>query len=186
MRTSCKAWLLPKVAECGHPIMNGESTPLAAHLPFHLSDDDKTVEFHFVGSNLIARNKRWSSPRKTNDHRSARIYLHWLVRDRWPGSYIKLHRRPLDRTAWVARRSKGFAISSTLRQMRLRQNWPKNLPGKVPKWSQRWWKRWCARQCPVNFIEEAQSTWKLNQNKPTNARLSAADQVKQYNIGSDT
>ena len=55
MRTSCKAWLLPKVAECGHPLVNGESTPLAARLPFHLSDDDKTVEFHFVGSNLIAR-----------------------------------------------------------------------------------------------------------------------------------
>lgn len=37
-----------------------------------------------------------------------------------------------------------------------------------------------------SYIEEAQSTWKLNQNKPKNARRSAADQVEQYNIGSDT
>ena len=27
--------------------MNGEVTPLAAHLPFYLSDDDKTVELIF-------------------------------------------------------------------------------------------------------------------------------------------
>ena len=36
------------------------------------------------------------------------------------------------------------------------------------------------------YIEEVQSTWKLNQNKPENARLSAADQVEKHNIGSDT
>ena len=55
MRTSRKAWLLPKAAGFGHLTMNGKGTPTTAHIPFPLPYDDKTVEFHFVGSNLIAR-----------------------------------------------------------------------------------------------------------------------------------
>ena len=35
-------------------------------------------------------------------------------------------------------------------------------------------------------IEEVQSTWKLNQNKPDSARVNAANQVENYDIGSDT
>ena len=30
------------------------------------------------------------------------------------------------------------------------------------------------------------STWKLDQNKPENVRLRAADQVEQHNVGCDT
>ena len=43
-----------KAAGIGHLIMNGERTPLAAHIPFHLSDDYKSVELHLVRSKLIA------------------------------------------------------------------------------------------------------------------------------------
>ena len=43
-----------KAAGIGHFIMNGERTPLAAHIPFHLSDDYKTVELHLVRSKPIA------------------------------------------------------------------------------------------------------------------------------------
>ena len=35
-------------------------------------------------------------------------------------------------------------------------------------------------------IEELQSTWKLNQNKPDSARINAANQVENYDIRSDT
>ena len=44
-----------KAAGFGHLIMNGEGAPLAAHIPFHLSDDVQTVELHLVRSNPIAR-----------------------------------------------------------------------------------------------------------------------------------
>lgn len=40
---------------------------------------------------------------------------------------------------------------------------------------------------PCEFhIEDVQSIWKLNKNKPKNGRLSAADQVEQHSVGSDT
>ena len=40
---------------------------------------------------------------------------------------------------------------------------------------------------PFRFdVEEVRGTWKLNQNKPDAARLSAADHVDAYGIGQDT
>ena len=40
---------------------------------------------------------------------------------------------------------------------------------------------------PCEFdIEDVQSIWKLNKNKPKNGRLSAADQVEKHSVGFDT
>ena len=38
--------------------MNGQCTPIAAHIPFHLSDYDKTAYVHLVRSNPIMRATR--------------------------------------------------------------------------------------------------------------------------------
>ena len=59
----------------GHLVMNGDGAPLAAHIPFHLTNNRQTAELHLVRSNPIARNKRRCSPSKTHDYWSTRIYF---------------------------------------------------------------------------------------------------------------
>ena len=100
--------------------MNGERTPLPAHIPFHLTDDYKTVEMHLVRSKPIAR-------AITDGSAPAKLMT--------PEVMEKMMRQIVS--------------------------------------------------CEF-YIEEVQHTWKLNQNKPENAQLSAADQVEKHNIGSDT
>ena len=64
-----------KAAGSCHLIMNGKGTSLTAHIPVHLSYDDKSLKLHLVRSNPIALAMRGGAAPAQLMIRSAWIYF---------------------------------------------------------------------------------------------------------------
>ena len=167
--------------------VNGDdSAPLLSHVPFLLSDDGRIVELHLVRSNPIVR--------LLDKPRAARIAVSgpdtyispdWYgVADQVPTwNYIAVHLtgglelRPQDELHDLLDRQ------SALFENRLR---PKT-PWMTGKMSHGVMERMMRMIVPCRMqITAVDGTWKLSQNKTTEARLQAADHVDGDGMGAET
>lgn len=166
--------------------VNGTDAPMMSHVPFLLSEDGTTADLHLVRSNPIARATSEPTPvRIAVSGLDSYISPDWYrVGDQVPTwNYVTVH------------------LAGTLAPMpeadlpdlldRLSLHFEERLLPK-PVWSQ-------SKMAPEALakmlrmirpfrmtISDVQGTWKLGQNKPDDVRLSAADHVAAFGIGSDT
>lgn len=169
----------------GQITCNGPDGLLSAHVPVLLSDDGTSLDLHFVRSNPIARHL--SEPRDillsitgpdgyvspdwygTDDQVPTWNYVAVSIR----GTLEKLDQdmirgtidrqsahfeNQMDKTPWTSAKMTPDVLEKMMRQI-------------VP--------------CRIT-IADVQSTFKLNQNKPDDVRLRAADQMAQSGIGMET
>lgn len=163
--------------------INGESSPLIAHVPFALSQGRDMIEMHLVRSNPVARAVPAQAVMAVGGP-DAYISPDWYgIDDQVPTwNYIAVHiRGRLE-----------LRPQEELRGMldRLTARFEADLP-KPP---------WTADKMPPELldrmmrsivparlhIEDVQGTWKANQNKPDPVRLAAADQLEAANAGAET
>jgi transcriptional regulator len=162
-----------------------DGAPLLSHVPFVLSDDGAWADLHLVRSNPIVRAlKQPLQTRLAVGGPDAYVSPDWYgIPDQVPTwNYVAVHligrlelrpqeelRSLLDRQsavfearlapkpAWTADKMDPEALGRMMRQI-------------VP--------------CRL-MIEDVQSTWKLNQNKTTDARLGAAKGIEASGVGSE-
>lgn len=166
--------------------VNGADAPMMSHIPFLLSKDGATADLHLVRSNPISRSLKEATP--------ARIAVSG------PDSYISPDWYRLDDQVptwnYVA-----VHLTGTLTPLpdadlpdlldRLSHFFEERLLPK-PIWSQSKMKPEALAKMmrmirPFRLtVTDVQGTWKFGQNKPDTARLSAADHVAAYGIGSET
>lgn len=161
--------------------INGPQAPLAAHVPFVLDEDH--LELHLVRSNPIARLLKDSmSALLTVSGPDSYISPDWYEMDHdqvptW--NYVAVHLRG-DIRALTPKETRGHLERlSDAFESRL----PK-APWKVDKMPDATLTKLMRMIVPCKMvISEVEGTWKLNQNKPADARRLAAQEVEQSPIG---
>ncbi len=162
----------------GQLSVNGPDAPLAAHIPFLLSQDGASVEFHLVRSNPIAR--ALAAPLAallavTGPDGYVSPDWYGLGNDQVPTwNYIAVHLRgTIETLAPDALRPHLDRLSAHFEAGLL----PKP-PWKVSKMPDDALARMMRQIVPCRMqIAEVAGTWKLNQNKPDAARLRAAEAI---------
>jgi transcriptional regulator len=169
----------------GQLCINGDAVPLLAHIPFLLSDDDTTIDLHLVRSNPIAR--ALATPQSAVIAVSGPdgyVSPDWYgVPDQVPTwNYVAVH---LHGTL-------NLLPQDTMRDMLDRQSahfedlLPK-APWTTSKMTPDVLDRMMRQIVPCRLtLTDVQSTWKLNQNKPDDVRLRAADGMEASGLGVDT
>lgn len=163
--------------------VNGPDGPETAHVPFLLAPDGVRLELHLMRSNPIAR--------------AAKVPQAATLTVLGPDSYISpdWYEIPDQVPTWnyIAIRLRGMvqlepqAILHDLLD-RQSEHFETQLTPK-PAWtsakmSNGVMERMMRSIVPLSIaVQEIHGTWKLNQNKPEAARLSAANQVAQHGIG---
>lgn len=163
-----------------------DAAPLISHIPFLLSPDGARAEFHLVRSNPIAR----SLKARALPARLAVQGPHSYISPDWYGvpdqvptwNYIAVHLvgeislQPQEALHDLLDRQ------SALFEERLK---PK-MPWTTAKMTDSVLEKMLRQIVPcVMRMDEVQSTWKLNQNKPDAVRLAAADHVEGQGIGQE-
>ncbi|MEM6761090.1 MAG: FMN-binding negative transcriptional regulator [Pseudomonadota bacterium] len=162
-----------------------EAVPLLAHVPFLLSDDGAIAELHLVRSNPIARALKTPLAAKIAvNGPDGYISPDWYgVADQVPTwNYIAihltgtLHMRPQEEMRdLLDRQSAHFEDQLT----------PKT-PWKTDKMTPEVLTRMMRQIVPCRFeVAAVDGTWKLNQNKDDAVRLSAANHVEAFGIGTE-
>lgn len=165
--------------------INADGGPLLSHVPFHLLEDDKTIELHLVRSNPILRMIK--EPQEAVISvlgGDSYISPDWYeIDDQVPTwNYVAVHLRgtlsllPQERIHEVL--------------VKLTASMEERLAPKKPwisdKMDQDAYERMLRQILPVRMdVSKVDGTWKLNQNKPDEVRLRAADAVEKYGIGSE-
>ncbi|MGR3678453.1 MAG: FMN-binding negative transcriptional regulator [Paracoccaceae bacterium] len=163
-------------------VTNG--VPLISHVPFLLSDDGETVDLHLVRSNPITR--------ALSEPLEAKVAVSGpdgYVSPDWYGAfdqvptwnYVAVHLtgvlelRPQKELRHLLDRQSAFFESRLA---------PKS-PWTAAKMDAEALERMMRQIVPARFrVDNVQGTWKLNQNKPEDVRLRAADGVR-TGIGSE-
>ncbi len=165
--------------------VNGSEAPLISHIPFLLSDDGTRAEFHLVRSNPIAR---LAAPLRA---RLAVQGAHGYVSPDWYGindqvptwNYIAVHLagevelRPADELRDLLDRQSAWF------EDRLKPKTPWKAAKMTPDVLDRMMRQIVPCRMHVSKIE---GTWKMNQNKPDDVRLSAAQNIEAAGLGSET
>jgi len=163
--------------------VNGDDGPLAAHVPFLLSDDGRVLEFHLMRSNPIVQalpGRALMAIAGPDDYISPDWYE---LPDQVPTwNYVAVHLRgPLDLRPEAGLRDlldRQTAQFETLLQ-------PKT-PWSPDKMPQHVIQRLMRMIVPCRMqIDDVQGTWKLAQNKPDAARMSAARHLEAFGHGPD-
>ena len=163
-----------------------DGAPLISHIPFILSETGDAAEFHLVRSNPIVRVLANPSP-----VRLAVQGPHGYISPDWYGTedqvptwnYVAVHltgmaelRPQAELRALLDRQSAAF-------ELRLL---PK-APWTTEKMTAEALERMMRQIVPCRMtVTDVQGTWKLNQNKPDDVRLRAADHVDGYGMGMET
>lgn len=165
--------------------VSGLDAPLISHIPFLLSEDGAWAEFHLVRSNPIARALK--IPLRA---RLAVLGPHSYISPDWYGiedqvptwNYLAVHLigevelRPVEELRNLLDRQSAFYEQRLL---------PK-APWTTEKMTPEALDRMMRQIMPARMrIDQIDGTWKLNQNKPDDVRLRAADHVAGYGIGSE-
>lgn len=165
---------------------NGDGVPIVAHVPFLLDEDAATIGMHLVRSNSIARVLKSGPCLATLCVTGPDGYVSpdWYgVEDQVPTwNYIAVH--------FTGRLE--LRPSAELHDLLDRQSahFESQLTPKVPwtssKMSPGVMDRMMRAIVPVHLhVSDMQSTWKLGQNKPQDARRRAAGHLKEGGIGTD-
>ena len=165
--------------------VTGDAAPLISHIPFLLNKAGDLAEFHLVRSNPIARALSGRLP--------ARLAVqgpHSYISPDWYGAedqvptwnYVAVHlvgeveARPAGELRDLLDRQSAHYEDRLL---------PKR-PWKTEKMTDAVLDRMMRQIVPCRMrVDEITGTWKLNQNKPDDVRLRAADHVDAYGIGSE-
>lgn len=166
--------------------VNGADGPVLSHIPFLLSDDGRTADLHLVRSNPIARALDAPLPAVIAiSGPDGYVSPDWYgVDDQVPTwNYVAVHLRgtlaalPADTMRDMLDRQSGHFETLLL---------PKT-PWTTPKMTPDVLDRMMRQIIPCRLtLSDVQGTWKLNQNKPDDVRLRAADAMAQSGIGTDT
>lgn len=167
--------------------MNGDDVPLIAHVPFVYDPDAQLILFHLVRSNPIARVLR-------NGPRTAKFVVngpHGYISPDWYGiddqvptwNYVAVHATGMvtllpdaDLGPILTRLSDHFEGALA----------PKPI-WKMSKLDPATQEKMMRQIVPCQMtVDELDGTWKLGQNKPDAARVSAADALGRSSIGVDT
>lgn len=166
--------------------VNGEDGPLMAHVPFVLSEDGKSADLHLVRSNPIARTL--AAP------------THAIIAVSGPDSYISPDWYGIEGQVptwnYVAVHLRGTLTQLPAEALRasidtLAARFEAQLAPK-PAWTNdkmppEALARMMRMIVPFRFdVKSVDGTWKLAQNKPDDARISAAKHVQGYGIGQET
>jgi transcriptional regulator len=154
--------------------VNGPDGPLAAHVPFQLSDDAATVDFHLARSNPIARAGLPMPALLAVAGPDAYVSPDWYdLPDQVPTwNYVAVHLRGvLEPLPEDALRPHVDALSA---------DHEGRITGKTPwtsaKMSEGAMPRMMRMILPFRMrVQAVDGTWKLNQNKPDAVRDRAAD-----------
>ncbi|WP_299047798.1 FMN-binding negative transcriptional regulator [uncultured Tateyamaria sp.] len=167
--------------------VNGEDGPMMSHVPFLIDERGAQLDLHLVRSNPIARAVVKVPMRAKIAVSGADGYISpdWYeVPDQVPTwNYIAVHmagtleRLPQEQMRdMLDRQSKHFED----------QLLPKS-PWKTAKMTPEVLEKMMRQIVPFRMtIDAVDGTWKLNQNKPDEVRLRAADYVDAYGIGQET
>ncbi|UXX82219.1 FMN-binding negative transcriptional regulator [Roseovarius pelagicus] len=163
-----------------------DGAPLISHIPFVLNNAGDTVEFHLVRSNPIARLlKSPTSVRLAVQGPHSYISPDWYGADdqvpTW--NYVAVH------LTGVAESSPQSGLRDLLdRQSAMfEQRLLPKTPWEAAKMTPDVLERMMRQIVPCRMVvEDVQGTWKLNQNKPDEVRLRAADHVDGYGMGAET
>ncbi len=161
----------------GTLVVNGPDGPLAAHVPFHLSDDSATADLHLARSNAIVRAGLPAPALLAVSGPDAYVSPDWYgphaeVPDQVPTwNYVAVHLRGvLEPLPEDALRPHVDALSAEHEQ---------RIAGKAPwtsaKMTEGAMPRMMRMILPFRLrITSVDGTWKLNQNKPADVRERAA------------
>lgn len=162
-----------------------DSAPLMSHVPFLLSADASWAELHLVRSNPIVRAlKQPQAARIAVSGPDGYVSPDWYgIEDQVPTwNYVAVHLtgelelRPQEELRDLLDRQSAFFENQLL---------PKP-PWLVSKLSDDVMERFLRMIVPCRLrISEIDGTWKLNQNKPDAARLSAADRIAEDGLGAE-
>ena len=163
--------------------VNGSDGPLLSHVPFLLDEDGQTIWLHLVRSNPIARAlKQPQGCKIAVQGPDSYVSPDWYgVEDQVPTwNYIAVHvtgvleLRPQEELHGILdRQSKHFED----------QLLPKK-PWTTDKMSDGVMERMMRSIVPCRMqVTGVDGTWKLNQNKPDDVRLRAADHVERNGLG---
>ncbi|WP_109313716.1 FMN-binding negative transcriptional regulator [Ruegeria sp. AU67] len=162
-----------------------DEAPLISHVPFLLSEDGALAELHLVRSNPIVRMLKEPKPaRIAVTGPDGYVSPDWYgIADQVPTwNYVAVHligqleQRPHAELLDLLDRQSAFYEARLL---------PKP-PWTTGKMSQDALDKMMRMIVPFRFrIDDIQGTWKLNQNKPDAARLSASEHIANDGIGSE-
>mmetsp|Transcript_22443 Transcript_22443/g.36207 ORF Transcript_22443/g.36207 Transcript_22443/m.36207 type:complete len:209 (-) Transcript_22443:3963-4589(-) len=166
--------------------MNGDEGPLMSHVPVLVDETGTFADIHLVRSNPIARALKAPAPAKIAiSGADSYISPDWYgVPDQVPTwNYVAVHLTgSLERLPQEQMRDMLDRQSAHFEDQLL----PK-LPWKTDKMTPDILDRMMRQIVPFRMrIEMVDGTWKLNQNKPDAVRLSAADHVDAFGMGSET
>lgn len=166
-------------------VSRADAAPMMSHIPFLVTDDGQNAELHLVRSNPIARAVSGPTP--------ARIAVqgpHGYISPDWyevegqvpTWNYIAIHLTgrlvPLpqaDLPALLVRLSAHFEAQLAPKPEWLMDKLDDDTADKLMR-----------QIVPFRFeIDSVESTWKLGQNKPDAARLSAADRLAAQGFGQE-
>ncbi|WP_284164551.1 FMN-binding negative transcriptional regulator [Frigidibacter sp. SD6-1] len=169
----------------GTLMLNGADGPLAAHIPFVLSEDGQSAELHLVRSNPVARVLAAPGPALLAVMGpDSYVSSDWYgLQDQVPTwNYIGVHLRgTLELLPLEALRGHLDRLSAHFERLLL----PKK-PWTTDKMPDEVLDRLMRMIVPCRLtIADVQSTWKLGQNKPAEARHRAADQMAAAGIGQE-
>lgn len=162
-----------------------EGAPLISHIPFRISDDSDWVEFHLVRSNPIAQ--------ALKQPRSAKMIVqgpHSYISPDWYGvedqvptwNYVAVH---LSGQAELLEEKRLHGILHDLSEHFESRLLPKPI-WRSDKMTDGVMERMMRQIVPARMrITQIEGTWKLNQNKTDEVRLSAADNVADHGMGSE-
>ena len=165
--------------------VNGESGPLMSHVPFLMADDWQSIDIHLLRSNPIARLlKTPQTARIAVSGGDSYVSPDWYEAvDQVPTwNYVAVHiwgqleLLPQDMLGdMLDRQSHHFEA-----QLAPKPEWTRS------KMTQDVMDRMMRTIVPVRLhVEGVDGTWKLNQNKPDDVRMRAADAVETHGIGTD-
>ena len=164
-----------------------EGAPLVSHIPFLLSEDGTKAEFHLVRSNPIARLLGKGDAQAKIAIQGPHSYISpdwYMLEDQVPTwNYIAVHLtgsvalQPAEALRDLIDRQ------SAQMERRLRPKSPWTSGKMTPEVLDKMMRQ--ITPCQMQ-IDDIQGTWKLNQNKPDEVRLRAADHVDGYGIGQET
>jgi transcriptional regulator len=164
--------------------VNGPEGPLATHVPFRLSDDGAVAEFHLLRSNPVAR--AFPAPALLAvSGPDGYVSPDWydIGHDQVPTwNYVAIHLRGTgERLPEAAMRPHLDALSAHFEELLPKAPW------RVEKMPDAALARMMRQIVPCRLIVAAvDGTWKLNQNKPAEARLRAAEAMAASPVGQET
>ena len=165
--------------------INGEAGPLVSHVPFLLSGDGTSADLHLVRSNPIVRAVKTPTPAVIAvSGPDGYVSPDWYgIDDQVPTwNYIAVHLRGILNPLPIEDMHDMLDRQSAAYEDRLL---PKP-PWKTAKMDDEAFRKMLRMIVPFRMeIQSVDGTWKLNQNKPDEVRMRAADAIETGGIGSE-